>query len=158
MLRSILRQLSANEPQVSLAVQGLYNRCKESGYKPSKNDLELVLIDTVKTLGKEVYILLDALDEVPEDGRKRAEVLQHVTTMLRHGLGNLHVLATSRDELDIRTSLGSLSNGGTLIETSEVDCDIAKYVRTSLQAWSAALPRETEELIEKRLSEGAHGM
>lgn len=117
-----------------------------------------MLIETIKNLGNEVYILLDALDEVPEDGKQRAQVLQHITTMVRLGLQKLHILATNRGELDIRKSLESLSNGGTPIETAEVDSDVAKYVRTALQAWPVDLPGDTKELIETRLSEKAHGM
>lgn len=158
MLRSILRQLCSNEPQVPTAVQELHKRCEESGYSPSKKDLEDALIETIKKLGKEVYILLDALDEIPESGKKRAQVLQHITTIVRHGNRNLHILATSRDELDIRRSLGSLSGGGTPIETSEVDPDIAKYVRSCLQEWPYEITGQTKDLIETRLSTKAQGM
>lgn len=117
-----------------------------------------MLIETINTLGKEVYILLDALDELPENGKKRAQFLQYITAIVRLGPRNLYVLATSRDEWDIRESLESLSNGGTPIQTSGVDSDIGKYVRSCLQEWSDKIPGHIKELIETRLSSKAKGM
>ncbi|ROW16110.1 hypothetical protein VPNG_01962 [Cytospora leucostoma] len=158
MLRSLLRQLSANELKISPSVQELYERFKQNGHSPSTKHLETVLIETIKNLGKEVYIMLDALDEIPEDGNKRAEILKHITTLVRLGIKNLHILTTSRDELDIRESLKDLSNGGISMQSSAVDPDIKKYVRSCLQDWPRRLPEHVKALIETRLVEGSQGI
>lgn len=161
MLRLLLRQVCANEPQFPPAVEALYDRSKESGHSPSKKELEAALIETVRNLGKRVYILLDALDEIPAEEKRRAEVLQIITNMVQLAqaeVTNLHVLATSRDEVDIRRRLGSFSHGGTPIRTSKVDLDIAKYVRASLRDWPFEMTEDMRTLIEERLSTKAQGM
>lgn len=122
------------------------------------NDLASVLIETVKTIGKEVYIILDALDELPEDASKRSEVLEQITTLVKLGIGNLHVLATSRDEWDIRERLETLSSGGIPLQSSKVDPDIRKYVRSFFKDWPRRLPEHVKTLIQTRLVEKARGM
>jgi hypothetical protein len=52
----------------------------------------------------DTYILLDALDESPR-GNKREGVLDAVQTIRQWGLPTLHLLVTSRNEMDIRLTL-----------------------------------------------------
>lgn len=101
--------------------------------------------------------MLDPLDEI-QDSRTRTEVIKHITTSVGPGLANLHVLATSRDELDIRESFESISNSGIPIENSKVDSDIRKYVSSCLQEWPRPLNGDIQFLIQEKLGERAHGM
>lgn len=156
MLRSLLRQLSANEPRVPSAVQRLYDKHQEIGHSPSTKDLKDALIDTIQTLGKEVYIMLDALDEILEDGKERTRVLKQVATFASLGLRNLHLLATSRDEWDIRRNLGPHSGGGISIQNWKVDQDISKYVDSCLQELTD-LSQEVKTAIQNKVGSKAHG-
>ncbi len=73
---------------------------------------------------------------------------------------NLHILITSRDESDIRSRLGPLSNGGILIQGSTVDEDIRRYVRSCLAEDDRLrkLELRLKEMIERTLGEKAKGM
>jgi ankyrin repeat domain-containing protein 50 len=53
---------------------------------------------------KDVYIVLDALDESPR-GEHRGDILQVLADMRIWSESGLHLLVTSRDEVDIRESL-----------------------------------------------------
>lgn len=153
---SLLRQLSANEARVPSAVQELYDTHYAIGHSPSTKDLKDALVRTIEELGKEVYIMLDALDEVL-DKKERSKVLEHFARLASSRLTNLHLLATSRDEWDIRKSLESLSRGGTPIQRHEVDADIRKYVGSCLEDLKE-VPQEMKPLIQDKVGSGAHGM
>lgn len=155
-LRSLLRQLSANEARVPSAVQELYDTHDAIGHSPSTRDLKDALLRTIEELGKEVYIIIDALDEVL-DKKERGKVLEHFATLASSRLRNLHLLATSRDEWDIRKSLECLSQGGTPIQRHEVDADIRKYVGSCLEDLEE-VPQEMKPLIQDKVGAGAHGM
>lgn len=153
---SLLRQLSANEAQVPSAVKKLYDTHHAIGYSPSTKDLKYALIRTIEELGEEVYIMLDALDEVL-DNKERSKVLEHFAMLASSRLKNLHLLASSRDEWDIRKRLESLSQWGTPIQRHEVDADIRKYVASCLQDLKE-VPQEMKPLIQDKVGAGAYGM
>lgn len=156
-LRSLLRQLAADEPQVPSTVEELCKQYQEVGHDPPNKALWDALVDTIRRSGKEIYIILDALDELPEDRKERPKVLRCIAEFVQLGVRNLHILATSRDEFDIRKALGPLSETGTCIQTSEVDSDISKYVGSCLQDWTD-LSQDIKTHVQKRLSKGACGM
>lgn len=125
-------------------------------------ELESALSGVFDNLGKEIYIILDALDEVPDnaENNKRREVLKCLEGIVTSTRPNLHVLVTSRDELDIRCRLAPLSNGGISIQSSTVDADIKKYVRSCLVEDDRLrnLQPRIKEMVEKALGEKANGM
>lgn len=136
-------------------MQKLYDKHYAIGHSPSTKDLKNTLIDTIKDLSTEVYIMLDALDEVL-DKKERSKILEQFATLASLRIQNLHFLATSRDEWDIRKSLWSLSEGGVTIERREVDADIRKYVASCLR--EMAVPEGMKPLIQDKVGAGAHGM
>lgn len=143
------------------AVQELYTKYNQTGHQPSTKDFESALLSVVE-LGKDIYIILDALDEVPENtGKsKRVEVLKLIEKLVALKRPYLHILVTSRDESDIRSRLAPLSNGGILIQGSIVDEDIRRYVRSSLVEDDRLrkLEPRLKDMIEKTLGEKAEGM
>ncbi|KAJ9149081.1 Zinc finger, ZZ-type [Pleurostoma richardsiae] len=161
LLGSLLRQLCAGEAAIPKPVQDLYTRNHPSGYQPSTEELESTLFAIIGSLEKEVYIILDALDELPEkhDSTKRREVLRRIDRMVSRRFANLHILTTSRDVMDIREKLASLCGQAISIQSSHVDADIAKYVRTCLKEDRfVRLPDYIKALIEAKLAEQADGM
>lgn len=142
--------------RVPSAVQKLYNKHYAIGHSASTKDLKDALVGTIEELDKEVYIMLDALDEV-FDKKERSKIVEQLATLASSRLKNLHLLATSRDEWDIRKGFGSLSKGGTPIQKREVDADIRKYVASCLLALTE-VPKELNPLILDKVGSGAHGM
>jgi hypothetical protein len=158
LLRSLIKQLCASEMELPQVVQTLHNQYKPSGQQPNIKELSSTLFSIIGGLKDEIYIIMDALDEYPES--KRKELLDQIKQMVEHRSENLHILATSRSEHDIRITLEKPAAGGISIQSSKVDADIKLHVRTCL-AEDVALKRLPDKVkgdIEVKLGEGAHGM
>ena len=114
MLRSLLRQLCAGEKELPEEVSTLHARYRGIGQNPTMQELTTALFSVINGLGKDIYVTMDALDEYPETSKEaqRQELLDIITQMVEHGSKNLHVLVTSRNEPDIRATLGSFASGG----------------------------------------------
>ena len=112
MLRSLIRQLSAGVDGFSDAVRRLSQIHRRRGSHPSTSELLATFHSVVTSLKKDVFLILDALDEFPEDARyvKRSLLLSAINDIVEAGHSNLHLLVTSRPETDIRGRLRSLSN------------------------------------------------
>jgi ankyrin repeat domain-containing protein 50 len=79
----------------------------------------------------QVYILLDALDESPRYGQ-RDQVLDVIQKMRNWLLPGLHLLVTSRDELDIRESLSPTGNEAVAMKIAEINQDISDFISGQL--------------------------
>jgi ATP/maltotriose-dependent transcriptional regulator MalT len=163
LLRSLLRQLIADELNIPRPIIELYTAYKDKGQSPSLKDLESVLSLIVEESSKDTYIIIDALDEFPEWTTcvKRAEMLRTLTTLMDNHPSKLHVLATSRDETDIRTALERIPCCEVLLQAANIDLDIKLYVRTFLNNNLERFNNFPETLkieIDEALCQGAHGM
>ena len=103
-----------------------------------------------------VYVVLDALDEC----RDREQLLALVEEVVNWKIGELHILATSREERDIADCIGPLVTAQINLHQTLVDADIQTHLRErlrndpKLKRW----PAKVHEQIEAALTEGAHGM
>jgi hypothetical protein len=161
LLCSLIRQLCAGETKLPEEVHKLHDRYKPTGHTPTVEELTSTLYGVIRYLKKEIYIIMDALDEYPEENSKRQELLVQIERMVEQRLENLHILATSRNETDIRATLGDLAGGGIPIpiQSSKVDADIKMYVKTCLGKDPFKKRRNNvKESIETKLADGAHGM
>ncbi|KAL4736282.1 ankyrin repeat-containing domain protein [Aspergillus similis] len=124
MLRALLLQLSAQLKNDEKNLQQLYEAYK-SGTPPVG-----ALLSSLKSIickFQDSYILLDALDESPRDSG-REDVLQTIKIMRDWNLPGFHLLATSRDELDIRQSLQTPRTTEVMMRNAETDKDITNFV------------------------------
>ncbi|KAJ5520152.1 NACHT nucleoside triphosphatase [Penicillium fimorum] len=151
MLRALLLQLSAQLEGGETALQELYGLYK-SGTPPVK-----VLLDSLRqTVCKfnSTYILLDALDESPRDD-KREYVLDAIEKIRQWDLPTLHLLATSRNEIDIRNSLETTSCQDIPMRNPETNMDIQNFISYQLsndpkfRRWKSRHDEIQEKLIEK---------
>ena len=105
---------------------------------------------------KEVYVVLDALDECWD----REQLLALVEEIVNWKIGKLHILATSRAEWDIADCIGPLVTAQINLCSTLVDADIQIHLHerlrndSKLKRW----PAKVHEQIEEVLMEGAHGM
>lgn len=156
MLRTLLLQLSAQlVPDGERDLKQLH-KLYHSGSPPVN-----VLLDSLQRLLRkfsDAYILIDALDESPRDS-KREDVLKTIEAIRGWSIPGLHLLLTSRNELDIRESLDPLSDQNVSLRNSEVDGDIENFVShqlendRKLQKWKA---HHTD--IKEKLTAGAQGV
>jgi hypothetical protein len=111
-----------------------------------------------------VYLIIDALDECPHNSgmpTPREEILDLVQDLVELDLPNVHFCITSRPEIDIRTSLDTLTRHRvSLHEQSGQKKDIVDYI--SSVVYSDRMMRrwreEDKRLVIETLSEKADGM
>lgn len=155
MLRALLLQLSGQLGECAQDLGQLY-KAYEPGTPPT--DALIVYLQRMIKRFHHVYILLDALDESPRYN-KRDEVLEAIETIRMWRLPGLHLLVTSRNEIDIRRSLDPASDHDIPMKNTEIDQDIASFVHYQLNnnpvfsKWKA----EYDEII-STLTQRAQGV
>ncbi|CAG8108568.1 unnamed protein product [Penicillium nalgiovense] len=155
MLRAVLLQLSAQLQDGERDLEQLHALYK-SGSPPVD-----VLLDSLRRFleqFRDTYLLLDALDESPRYN-KREGVLKAIKEIRSWLIPGVHLLVTSRSELDIRESLDPSRDQDLSLRNSETDKDVAKFVSyqlkndLKLQKW-----KERHEEIQKQLTTSAQGV
>ena len=167
LLPSLLTQLAAHSTARCDILSELYSDHDNGKMQPSDSELTKCLKD-ILTLPDQrpIYLIMDALDESPITSgipSARESVLQLLKELVDLGLPNLHICATSRPEIDIRSAIEPLTSLRVSLhdQTGQND-DIAEYVRsivysnldTNMKRWK----KEDKELVVKTLAERAGGM
>jgi hypothetical protein len=101
MVCSLLWQVSLQSKDAFGVLESLFASCGDGKQQPSHCSLLVSLNQAVQGF-EETFIVLDALNECKE----RFELLEDIRTIAAWNLGKLHILATSRREMDIEESLG----------------------------------------------------
>lgn len=162
MLTSLIKQITAHRPYMPQSVKSL-GEYKNSGGRPDTETLIEALIASIQGFSA-VYIVIDALDECPMLNDERKRLLNGVGQILK-AADSLHVLCTSRKEVDIDKSIRPLllEPWGVEINLSaqceDLDDDIGKYIDLILadaeyDTWSKDIKEESR----KALMEKADGM
>ena len=166
LITSLLSQLSAFSDTCCDVISLLYSRHGKGTRKPSDDDLMDCLKQMLSVLAeRQIYIVMDALDECPDDSgwpkTPREEVLYVVQDLVGLHLPNLRICVTSRPEVDIRSILNQLTiYAVSLHNQAEQRKGIADYVSITVNSdrrmreW----PDEDKELVIKELSKRADGM
>jgi hypothetical protein len=155
MLRTLLLQLSVQLPDGERDLEQLHKLYK-SGSPPV--DALLGSLRRFLERFRDAYILLDALDESPREC-KREGVLKAIQVIRDWSIPGVHILVTSRNELDIRESLGPSRGQDISLRNPEMDKDIADFVSyqlendAKLKKWKAR-----HEEIQTKLATGAQGV
>lgn len=155
LIRALLLQLSSQLQDGYADLRQLYESHK-AGMPPST-----ILCEYLRRLiqrFQHVYLLLDALDESPRNGR-RQHVLDTLETMRGWGIRHLHLFVTSRDEPDIRESLDLSATQQVVMQDAEIDKDIANFISARLKEdrmLRRLLPYHDKIL--KTLNQGAQGV
>jgi hypothetical protein len=161
---SLLVQLSNQSNRCFDVLFGLY-QAHHACEKPSDDSLVECLKKMLTISGQvPIYIILDALDECPNDSgapSAREQVLALVKDLLELRLPNLHLCITSCQESDIRTALEPLATQKlSLDDGNGHKQDIIDYVTfvvrsdQRMQRWG---DEDRDAAIEK-LTEKADGM
>jgi len=166
LLASLVTQLSAKSDAFHNILFSLYSNYDAGSLRPGDDALLSCLEAMLKTEGQPiVYIIIDALDECPNDfgvNSSREWVLELMNKLVELHLPNVRICATSRPEADIQVALASSSASHTVSLHGEVGQknDIAHYVRSvvyskrEMRRWK----EEDKELVITILSQKADGM
>ena len=155
LISSLIVQLSAQSPHLPDSLQSAYSRSQNGQKQPTIEDLTILLRQMLKIF-KGTYILLDALDECTD----REELLEFIEALMEWNIQDLHVLATSRKENDIATSLEPLVTLQQGIQSALVNADIRIHImeRLSSDPKLKKWPVDVQKEIEDALMKGAKGM
>ena len=129
MLRAVIMQLSS-QTKGAQAIRQLY--ASYGSVTPPR----YALMDCLGEIAQEfqdVYIVLDALDECPRD--QRHTMLQVLVELNSWSKSGIHILATSRDEADIRETMGDLADDKISMRNDEVEKDMALFISQRLASW-----------------------
>lgn len=155
MLRSLILQLANRLGESSGVLRRLYEGHRNT--TPPDDVLLDCLLQIVREL-RDVYLLLDALDESPRDEHRR-ELLDVLNKIRSWGEPGLHLLVTSRDEIDIREALDAKDEDIVPMRNDSIDADISTFVaqhlreNRQLQKW-----KKHHDQIEKVLTAKAGGV
>ena len=150
-----MAQLGLREP----AQARLRQTFKSSGKSvPSADTLEKILVFSI-TLYDEVLLLMDALDESPEDDGTRWDVLDLIRR-LAGSAKNLRIFTTSRHLLEIQSIMVDFAAVPMSVDNHAVDADIKMYVGRELSRDRRlnGLPDATKVLVSGTLTQKADGM
>ncbi len=123
------------------------------------------MIPELRTLGqssttsdRNIFILMDALDELPL-GKSRDEIIGFLDELASYRISHLHILATGRDESDIRLGLKSWDRP-LLIDKRKVAEDMRLYVNMEIKTDLGLFgkPVATKDEIVRRLVDEGNGM
>jgi hypothetical protein len=155
LLRSLVVQLGWREPGLSMLRQA-YGDAKRS--VPGPDELEKILLASIRSCST-VHLLMDALDECPEDHETRQSVLARIERLTQDA-PNLKILATSRELYRIRKSMEALIAEPLCVATRAVDDDIQLYLTSEVSRDRSLreLSPEMRTLIENTIASQADGM
>ncbi|PNP49877.1 hypothetical protein THARTR1_09407 [Trichoderma harzianum] len=156
LLVQILKGLSIPHPDnenkffIPRAFRSLYDVHFPSKTPPME-ELDSVLIETID-LSEETFLIIDALDEC-DSQFVRGEAITFLASLLGKAKSKLHILITSRLEVDIETKISQVSvpTSSVALHATDVDRDIRKHLRAlmreddSFKAWSHALKKRVIE-------------
>lgn len=153
-------QLASRNAVVPQSLYELYCGHGRGLYAPSAEKLADTIKDIVQTL-PESYIIIDALDECGDQDA----LFKFLRALSTWQIGTLHLLVTSRKEVDIEDCLNALVKGEDqiCIQSALVNQDIRAYIRETLQTDEKLNGRwgkkpEALKLIDEKLMEKADGM
>jgi len=161
LMRSLIKQLYCCRPNTPEAVEALHEY-RKNGQNPDPDDLRNALTATIRGFSG-VYLVLDALDEYSLEASGRKRLLDFIRQIQNSGLQNLHIVCTSRREVDIEKALMpicSTSVTGNIDVNLEshrrtVNHDIGLHIDKTLASdtyieWSQELKREVRQALVER--------
>ena len=167
LLKSIIQQLSF-APEIFSRLKELYEENTKAWppSSPSVSSLQELLFAGLKLrcsnekMPRKVFLVIDALDEIPK-GMRRTEVVKFLKDLADLRIPFLHVLVTSRPKLDIKFPLSTENDAWVVLNVDEaaISADIGIYVNAALDTdFVPPLSDDTKEKVRRRLTKDQHGM
>ncbi|KAH8817573.1 ankyrin repeat-containing domain protein [Flagelloscypha sp. PMI_526] len=154
LLRSLVCQLARSSPET---LRALHQKHSNGDLQPQLSTLQATLNDLVTVSAKPVFIIIDALDELPIKQRKY--LLQFLVTFsASNSVSGAHVMVTSREEVDIYRALRKKSDFEVGVQDDLVRQDIAAFVDRELESekWTFWSP-DAIDIARRLLKERADG-
>jgi len=152
LIRSLIKQFSTQCTTIPAALVDLYG---DGHQRPSNDSLQQTLRLILNEF-QHVYIIIDSLDECTQ----RKKLLNWIKELVGWKSGKLHLLATSREEQDIKKCLQPLYTGHIWVEGEFANRDIETYLdwmlmeNCDLERWD----EKTRHEMKAALMKGSQGM
>jgi hypothetical protein len=152
-LTSLLKQLAEHRPSLPASIKGLRAKHESKRTRPTFDDISKALRSTGTEYSR-LFIVIDALDEFPEEGGGQAKFMSEVFALQSACGANIYVTSRFSDKIAKSFSPSTRKE----IRTSEED------VRLYLDVYMGQLPsfvQENEELqraIRDKISAAVGGM
>lgn len=139
LLRLILRRISAEKTPIPKPVRKLARKHELAGTLPGTTALVKTLKDSIRGLDEDVFLVLDAIDEIQMGNEHlREEFLDLLVELGGARLPNLHVLVTSISDTDIKNSFGRLLPPPTSLSIEKpVSVDVNAYLDSTIERYAA---------------------
>jgi Cdc6-like AAA superfamily ATPase len=164
MVRSLMSQLYSKFGDSSEKLDSLFSSYEDGRRQPPRESLCKAFLHMIEQV-KEVWIILDALDECcTRKGPPTEGLLSWIREVLNSEQRSVHLLVTSRPEQDIISVVSEFASKDDIvpIRSDLITDDIRAYVHTrvrqqeGLKRWRSE--PEVQDEIETRLMEKADGM
>lgn len=157
-VRSLVAQLYHKRREVRAEVDTLFSSYDKRASQPSIAELRKVFLMMLQQAG-EIWIVLDALDECSTRDSTNG-LLSWIKDLLKSDL-HIHILVTSRPEIDIKSVIEGWARDEEIIPLSgqPVENDIKSYVQARIrkvQRWKDR--QDIQQEVETCLTKKAHGM
>ena len=150
---SLVSQLCCQLSFLPDRLKDLWLECHEGRQRPLlvklMRELNCLLADFT-----DVFLVVDALDECPEDNGERGTLLEIITEIHSWQTEHLHILATSRQQTDIEVMLEPLLTAKAIsIRDEQVNADVKILVSHEVgtiarkNRWPPILKTEVEEAL-----------
>jgi hypothetical protein len=159
MVKTLVSQLFFSLVRVPAGLDEHHRACG-NGYQTSSSKGLLDMLRILVCEQKETYIVLDALDECNDAHGNRSELLKILKTMKAWQLPSLHILITSRREVDIMNTLPWTvgTSRDISLQDDVVDVDIQSFVAHELQQTKWAKNVDMCQRIKLQLADQSKGM
>jgi len=152
MALSLAYQLYGQDKNFQHPLDSLSKACDNGYRKPSTASLLEIILKALLSIDRQVFIILDALDEcaIP-----RQEMLAWIQKVAESTSKRINVLVTSRKEPDIDSVLGRarLMDQNIAVQADVVDEDIRAYITHRLRTDSGLKRWEHREDIQQMIQE-----
>jgi hypothetical protein len=150
-LRSLLFQFALQNADIRTALQDLYRNCGEGQQQPLDSMVRSLLQRAVHGPYSK-YIVIDALDECTD----REALLDFIYLIESSKIPDLHMLISSRREMDIEDVLATVADYIVKFQSALVDKDIGNYVKDrlatdrKLKRWPVSVRDEIAGTMQKK--------
>ncbi|KAF3131790.1 hypothetical protein TWF703_007509 [Orbilia oligospora] len=150
LLASLLKQLSQNKTSLPQTIKELYQRHLGNRTRPSREDVIEALRSVIDSYSR-VFIIIDALDELPESNGRAAFISE---LFYLHDNYNTNILATSRFIPQLTEKFQSY----TTFEIHAHDEDVRKYLDNQISQSEKKLLQNHREYIITEITKAVRGM
>ncbi|KAH7109984.1 hypothetical protein EDB81DRAFT_832722 [Dactylonectria macrodidyma] len=158
LLGSIIVQLCVIDAATALPLLEKTYQSQPSchGSRPSLSILTITLKELLKLHQREVYLVVDALDECSN----YAELENWLVDVKSWRFDWVHMLVTSRRVPHVENSLENLGCRQLAVQNSSVDADISIFLSSTLsnEKGFRRIPPQLRNEVQQKLVQGAHGM